>query len=79
MTKTTYTPFTYLIRLVLARHLVLSESNMPKVVTPMTYGPSISLHQSMLLFRDGSMVSRMSSKYDRLFKLPMRQKVGKKK
>jgi len=33
MPKSTYTPFSYLIRLVLARHLVLSEPNMPKVVT----------------------------------------------
>ena len=31
------------------------------------------------MFKDGSMESRMSSKCDELFKLPMRQKVGKKK
>ena len=38
MTKTIYTPYTYLIRMDSIRHLVLSESVMLVDVTQATYG-----------------------------------------
>ena len=59
MPETTYTPFTYLIRLVLARHLVLPELDTSKVVIQTTYGPSILLLLFMLPFKDGTMVNLM--------------------
>ena len=59
MPKSTYTPFTYLIRLVLVRHLVLPESVMRVDVILMTYGLSISLLHTMLLFKGGSMANQM--------------------
>ena len=47
MPDSIYTPFTYLIRLVLARHLVLPELDTSKVVIQTTYGPSILPHRFM--------------------------------
>ena len=79
MSKSIYTPFTYLIRVVLAGYLVLSEFVINKVVIRMTYGASILHLQFMLLFRDGSMVSRMSSKCDKLLKLKKKHYLGNQK
>ena len=65
MPKTTYIPFTYVIRLVLARHLVLSEPDMQETAIPMISGLPISLLQIMLLFKDGSMANPMLSRLDK--------------
>jgi len=41
-----------------------------------TYGPSILLHQFMLLFKDGFMVNQMLLKCDKLFKLKKKREAG---